>query len=180
MKKQEKLDLLQKAIAQKEICRCYFTYDDVYFYYYPNAVNDKFLLGQYEDDFLLDGYHIRKISQLKKLEIKYDLCNTINKFIGTQEHIKMPDVDITSWQTIFDSLQKLDRFIIIEDEINEQYAIGVIEKTFKNKLHFKPFDADGIWEDKSWEIPYSQITSVKWATRYADTWERYLKSLEQS
>ena len=46
MKKQEKLDIIRRGIAETDICRCYFTYDKNYYYYYPNAVNDKFLLGQ--------------------------------------------------------------------------------------------------------------------------------------
>ena len=91
----------------------------------------------------------------------------------------MPDVDISNWQTIFDSLQKLNKFIIIEDDINEQFAIGIIEKTFKNKLYFKSFDADGIWDNAGLEIPYSQITSVKWDCRYADTWEKYMFYMQQ-
>lgn len=174
MRKQEKLDIIQKAIEKPQICRCYFTYDDVYFYYYPNAVNEKFLLGQEEDDFLLDGYCIRKISQLKKVEIKDDKCNEINYVNGLTQNLAIPDVDITSWQTIFTSLKKLDRFIIIEDAFNEHFAIGIIEKIFKNKLYFKSFDADGIWDEDSLEIPYSTITTVKWACRYADTWQKYL------
>ena len=69
MKKDEKISIIRTAIEHVDICRCYFQYDPDYFYYYPNAVNDKFILGQEEDDFLLDGYAIRKISHLKKVEI---------------------------------------------------------------------------------------------------------------
>lgn len=176
MKKQDKLDIIRKAIADTEICRCYFTYDDNYYYYYPNSVNDKFLLGQEENDFQLDGYCIRKISQLKKVEIKQDMCNTINKYFGITDQIAMPNVDITNWKTIFDSLMALNRFIMIEDELNGQFVIGVIEQTFRNKLYFKPFDADGVWDDAGLEIPYSQITTVKWGTRYADIWQKYLQA----
>ena len=53
MKKQEKIDLIEKSIAEKEICRCFFSYDPGYIYCYPNAVNDRFILGQEEDDFLI-------------------------------------------------------------------------------------------------------------------------------
>ena len=37
MKKQEKIGIINMAIVQKEMCRCYFTYDENYFYYYPNC-----------------------------------------------------------------------------------------------------------------------------------------------
>ena len=175
MKKQEKIDLIQKAIQETEICRCYFTYDPNYFYYYPNAVNDKFIMGQSEEDFSLDGYCIRKISHLKKVEIKDDKCNEINKMFGITDQVIKPDVDISSWRSIFESLSKLDTYIVIEDDFNEQFAIGIIEKVLKDKLYFKPFDADGVWDEVGLEIRYSQITSVLWDTRYAQYWKRYLE-----
>lgn len=175
MKKQEKLDIIGKAILEPAICRCFFADGSEHWYYYPNAVNDKFFLGQEEDDFLLDGYCIRKISQLKKVEIKDDKCNEINGLLGVTDGIRMPDVDITSWQTIFDSLLRLDTYVEIEDAVNEQYAIGVIEKVFRDKLWFRQFDADGVWEEDCLEIRYSQITSVKWGTRYAEYWKRYFE-----
>ena len=97
MNKQEKLRILEAAVQDPAICRCWFSYDENYFYYYPNAVNDTFLLGQEEDDFLLDGYAIRKMSQLRKLEIKNDACHTINTLNGITAQIRRPDVDISSW-----------------------------------------------------------------------------------
>lgn len=175
MKKQEKIDLIQRGIDETAICRCYFTYDANYFYYYPNAVNDKFILGQEEDDFVLDGYCIRKISQLKKVEIKDDKCNEINKLFGITEQIVNPDIDISSWQSIFESLSQLDLYIQIENSFSEQFAIGIIEKVFKDRIYFKPFDADGVWDEDGLEIRYSQITSVQWGTRYAQYWKRYLE-----
>ena len=68
-------------------------------------------------------------------------------------------------------------FIIItyEDEINEKFAIGIVQKVLKNKLYFLEFDANGVWNDCQLEIPYSTITSVKWNTRYITAWKKYLK-----
>ena len=176
MKKQEKIDIIKHGISQKEICRCYFTYDENYFYYYPNAVNEKFILGQEEGDFLLNGYNIRKTSQLKKVEIKDDKCNEINILIGLTKQIKSPNVDISSWNSIFTSLKQLDKFIIIEDAINEQFAIGLIEKVYKNKINFRTFDTDGLWDSDFTEIPFSSITNVAWETRYTKNWEEYLRN----
>jgi len=176
MKKQEKLNLIERAIRNVEICRCYFSYDNNYFYYYPNAVNEKFILGQEEDDFLLDGYAIRKISHLKKVEVKDDKCNEINREFGVTAQVQSPNVNISSWQSIFNCLKAFNDIIIIEDEINEEFAIGIIKKVLKNKLYFLDFDADGIWSDRELEIPYSCITSVQWNTRYATTWKKHLKN----
>lgn len=175
MKKQEKINLIQKAIEETAICRCYFTYEQNYFYYYPNAVNNQFLLGQEEDDFLLDGYCIRKIAHLKKVEIKDDKCQEINQIFGIADQVMDPGVDISSWQTVFESLSKLDTYIQIEDAFNQQFALGIIEKVFKDRIYFKPLDADGVWDEAGLEIRYSQITSVQWDTRYARYWKRYLE-----
>lgn len=176
MKKQDKIDIIQQGIADKLICRCFFTYEpDYYYYYYFNAVNEKFILGQAESDFQLDGYCIHKISHLKKVELKDDKCNEINKMFGITEQICMPNVDISSWHTIFESLKNLNAYIIIEDEINNEYSIGIIEKVCKNRVYFKRFDADGVWDEEGMVIPFSQITTVKWGTRYAEYWRRYLE-----
>ena len=180
MKKQEKIDLIQKSVDEIEICRCYFIYDPNYYYYCPNAVNEKFILGQEENDFSLDGYCIRKISHLKKVEIKDDKCNEINKLFGITNQLSAPCVDIGSWRSIFESLSKLDVFIEIQDELNDQYAIGVITKVLKDRLYFKSFDADGEWDEEGFEIRYSSITSVKWGTRYAEYWKRYFELKEKN
>ena len=176
MKKQEKLDLIQSGIDERLICRFYFTYDRNYFYYYPLAVNEKFVLGQQEYDFLLDGYHIRKISHLQKVEIKDDKCHEINKLFGIADQVTDPQIDISSWRSIFEALSKLDGYIQIENALEEEFAIGMIEKVLKDRLYFKPFDSDGVWDEDGLEIRYSQITSVSWGTRYARYWKKYMET----
>lgn len=176
MKKQDKLDVVQKAIAETGLCRFDFTYDANYFYYYPLALTDKFVLGQAEDDFLLDGWSIRKISQIKKVARRADTCDEINRLLGLKEKIEKPPVDMTDWRSIFESLKAMDRFIIVEDERNGQFVIGEIRDVRNNKLFFKGFDADGVWDADEDEIPFTQITSISWGTRYVDTWERYLRN----
>jgi len=41
MKKQERIDLINYGMVNKEICRCYFSYDPAYFYCYPNETEKK-------------------------------------------------------------------------------------------------------------------------------------------
>lgn len=179
MKKQEKINLLKKGIEEVEICRCYYKFNVQYFYCYPNAVNDKFFMGQFEDDFQLNGYFVRKIANLEKVQIRNDKCNEINKLFGITTQIQMPKVDIVDWKSVFTSLISCDGFIIIEDEKNEQFVIGKIEKILSKKLYFKRFDAQGDWDDDIIEIPYSSITSVEWGDRYCKGWERYMELQEK-
>ena len=176
MKKQEKLDVLSKAIKDTELCRCSFCYgqDDIYFY--PDLLSKDFFISQEEDEFILDGYTIRKISHIKKIEIDESKIKDINKKNGVTLQVKSPKIDLTSWQTIFNSLKQIDTFLIIEDEKHELYAIGKIIEVMKNKLIFHDFDMDGKWSDNQLEMPYTTITTVKWETRYDKGWKEYLES----
>ena len=178
MKKIEKLTVIQSAIEGSQLCSCNFVYENDLYYYYPISVTDKFLLAQEEDDFILDGYAIRKISQLKKVSVVNNACQEINKLTGLTNKVVKPAVDLTDWQSIFVSLQAIDTFVIIEDEYNDFFVIGKIKKALKNKLYFEDFDANGNWNEQELEIPYSAITCVKWNTRYDTYWKKYLDSIK--
>ena len=69
MKKQKKIDLIASGIGNEQLVRMYFKYDENYWYFYPNAVSERLMLGQEENDFQLNGYQIRRISDLVKAEI---------------------------------------------------------------------------------------------------------------
>ena len=58
----------------------------------------------------------------------------------------------------------LNQNIVKEKETLLSY-VNYIEKVLKNKVLFKHFDADGIWQEELLEIPFSQITTVKFNTR---------------
>lgn len=175
MVKQEKLDIIKQAIVETGICRCSFSYDGDYFYYYPNAVNEKFILGQRDDEFLLDGYTVRKISHLRRVERVNGMHDTIYQEFGIAAQVQNPNIDITSWQSIFLALQNRGEIVIIEDEIGQKLVIGKIQHVFKNKVYFLDFDVDGVWNKEILVIPYSVITSVQWNTRYTAGWKKYLK-----
>lgn len=176
MKKQEKIDLITSCINTSKILRTYFKYDENYWYYYPNAVNEHFILGQEENDFQLDGYHIRKVSDLIKAEVKDDLCEQINIWNGVVLQIQKPDIDISSWQSVFQSPELKDRLIIVEDEYNGIYVLGTIKRAASRHLTLVSIDADGDIEDEPFVFPYSKITHVAWKTRYSENWDQYLKS----
>lgn len=79
---------------------------------------------------------------------------------------------------MFLSLSELKINIIIEKESADddecEFAIGKIIKVLKTKVVFSHFDADGIWQDKHYEIPYSQITSITFSSRYVDVFSKYV------
>ena len=89
----------------------------------------------------------------------------------------MPQIDLTSWKTVFDSLKNMNLFLIVEhEEIDDDYSffyIGYITEVKDSFLLFRHFDADGVWYDPI-EIYYREITSVTFNDRYSKTWQKYL------
>lgn len=170
--------MFNDAIQPKQLCRVYMRYDPNYYYYYPLKASDKLFLGIEEDDFMLDGYQIRRFCDVVKLEYKNDMCCQINVNEGLVDSIAVPDVDVTDWKSVFLSLQKIGKNIIIEHEepdVDENlFAIGRIDKVLNNKLYFTDFDADGVWDEDGLVIPYSSITSVTFNSRYVNVFSKYV------
>ena len=178
MKKSEMRELVRSAIEPKDLCRMFFKYDVNYRYYFPFQVSDKLFLGAEEDDFVIDGFAIRRFCDFTKVQIKNDKCVEIIKNEGILSNISTPEIDLTDWYSVFLSLQRTGKNIIIEkeslDEDEWEFAIGCIEKVLKKKVLFKHFDADGIWQDDLLEIPFSGITTVIFGSRYVETFSKYV------
>jgi hypothetical protein len=166
-------------MKQRMLCRMSFRYGLNDFYCFPLLSNEKLFLGIEEDDFLLDGYSIRRYADLTKLQTKDDKCLEILKREGIIDQITTPDVDISSWEAVFTSLQKLHRNIIVEREnLKEEerlFVIGRIERVFRKFAYVRYFDPNGVWEDEPDKILYTQITSVSFGTRYVDIFSKYLE-----
>ena len=115
---------------------------------------------------------------LKKIELKDDKCNEILKAEKVLDRLSAPEIDLTDWHSAFLSLQKLDKNIIIQHESLEEkewdFWIGRIEKVLKTKVVFRHFDADGIWQEEPFEIPFSRITSVTFDSRYVNVFSKYV------
>lgn len=181
MKKSKIKENAAICLKDKRLLRMFFRYDVNYRYYIPLIVGDKLFLGIEEDDFLLDGYAIRRFKDVTKAEIKDDMCERILKAEGLLDNIVTPEIDLSNWETVFQSLQKRDKNIIVEkeslDENECEYVIGRIEKVCKHHAYVRYFDADGIWEPEPYRIPYKEVTSVTFASRYVDTFSKYVGEL---
>ncbi|MDE6047229.1 MAG: hypothetical protein K2F56_01225, partial [Anaeroplasmataceae bacterium] len=167
MKKIDKINFLKNSKGTYNLCRCYFNFDSYYYYFYIVDYSDKFLFGVEEDDFCLDGFQIRKISDLKKIELKDDLCIKILEEKHQLTDLEVPKINLSSWKTILESLKLLNIMIIIQDEIEGDFYMGYIDKIEKSSIHFHRVDADGVWYEG--DIPYSCITSITFNDRYSKT-----------
>lgn len=174
-------EMINICLKEKHLCRIFFRYDENYRYYIPLIMGRKMFLGIEEDDFILDGYAIRKFQDITKAQIKDDICEKILIAEGIIDSITTPEVNLSTWETIFKSLQKRGKNVIIEheslDEDKYKFEIGRIEKVYRKFVYIRHFDADGIWQPESHKIPYSEITTVTFASRYVETFSKYLGEL---
>ena len=178
MKKSEMKELIRAAIEPQELCRMFFRYDVNYRYYFPFQTSEKLFLGAEEDDFIIDGFSVRRFCDLTKVQVKDGKCVEIIKNEGILNGIDVPEIDLTDWGHVFLSLQKTGKNIIVEQEGLDngecKFAIGRIQKVLKNKVLIKHFDADGIWQDELLEFPFSKITSVTFGSRYVEMFSKYV------
>ncbi len=179
MKKIDKISILNEALKKELVCNIIFNYDAVYFNLLPLSISDKFVLSAEEDDFIIDGFCIRKISDIKKIRQKE---NIIAKILKNEVEIpKAPNVNIESWYNVFSDLFKIGKNVIIEIEsLNDkecEFNIGKIISVGKNYVLFRHFDAEGIWEEDSFRIFFSEITSVTFESRYVSIFSKYIDDI---
>ena len=178
MTKKEIKKLIESAVSSRKLCGVTLKFDNRNSYVIPLSFGEKMFLSAVEEDFLLDGYSIRRFRDVTKAVLAGDMYQRIIKSEGLLDNLKAPDVDMTDWNSVFTSLSKINKNVIVESEDEDWeksgFAIGKILKVCKNKVYLKHFDADGIWENKPVEIPFSEITSVTFGSRYVETFSKYV------
>lgn len=183
MKKSKIKAIINSSVGKRNICRVFFRYDLNYRYYFPLISTDKLFLGAEEDDFIIDGYSIRRFVDVTKVQIKKDKCLEILQSEGIINNIKTPNINLSNWGTAFASLQIMNKNIIIEKESLKddecEFIIGRIDRIYKKFVYIYHFDADGIWQENPYKIPYAEITSVSFGTRYVEIFSKYLDELPQ-
>ena len=181
MTKKAMRQLLQEAAKQQQLINIYMKYDENYYNLIPIEISERLFWAIDEDDFIFDGFRISQIRDIKALRIKNDKCDEIVRREGLFNGLDIPAIKIDSWYTVFESLQSLERNIIVEYEtpegVDDTFTIGRVVRVCKSCIYMYHFDADGIWQPKPYRIPYTEITSVTFASRYVDIFSKYLEPL---
>ena len=170
--------LLTDAIGQQKIANVYMVYDKNYFNLIPLKLSEQLFLAVNEDDFILDGFRISRLRDIKKIHIKNDKCDEIVRNEGLFHSLHIPEINIESWQTEFESLREMGKNVIVEYETpdgeNSDLTIGRIDRVYKSCLYIYHFDADGIWQTDPYRIPYTEVTSVTFDSRYVNVFSKYI------
>ena len=58
--------IIEEGVNFQQLCRVFFKYEEAYRYYFPLKTGEKLFLGAEEDDFIIDGYSVRRFRDIKK------------------------------------------------------------------------------------------------------------------
>lgn len=170
--------VIGECVRGKKLMRAYFEYSDESFYLFPLLMGDGWFLSADENEFILNGYSVRRIADIDEAEIVDGLEFEILQREGVAGQLTVPLVDITRPESIFRSLAALRVNVIVDDEDCEDpaaaYTIGRIEKVCKSCVYIRHFDAEGVWEAEPRRIQYGDFTSITFGSRYVEYFSRYI------
>jgi len=175
------LEIIKKSKKEKSLIAIKAKYNYEALFFYTIDSNEDFYFGVEEFDFRLDGYQIRLMKDFEDLEIVNNFSSQINIKEGLIEQIKPYNINLESFQTIFQDLQSLNNIISIEREYYDDdyfFLIGKIIKADEDSLWFRDFDINGNWNKEINIIPYDEITTIRFNSHYINTWEKYIKEEE--
>ena len=171
-------EIVCSAIGSNALCRAYFKYETGSRFLFPLKASGKLFLCAEEDDFILNGFSVRRFFDMRDIAEERGRYSDIVKAEGISDNIIIPDIDIDDWRSTFLSLQSMDEIIIVERESREEseceFAIGKIEKVYRDKVAFRDFDSECVWSKEPLTIPFSRITSVTIGSRYSEVYSKYL------
>ena len=179
--KSELLHVLRQAQGERFLCKCGFSYDESYEFSYVLGYSDRLIFLAREDDFLLDGFEIRKLSDLRLMERDESLSDLICRECGLPDQLPSLSIDLSSWETVFRGLQQSGRMIIVENNFPDKdfFHMGYVTDVTQAYIAFRSVDADGVWTEHVM-IAYDTITSVTFGDRYSSAWQKYLSAHGQT
>ncbi len=139
--------------------------------------SDAFTLIAIESDFIFDGYMVLRNSDIALCKptptTRYG--SRIMKKEGIFPDLEYPvNIDLANWQSVFLSLKNLKNFVIVEDEINDEFLIGPVLRVNQKSVKIHYFDGTGKWE-KPQNLRYDDITSVTFNSNYIRMHQKYIK-----
>jgi hypothetical protein len=146
--------------------------------------SDKFILLQETGDFEICGYLVFSIETISNLTLnasdKYYHKIMVSEGLTDQINYKH-EIDLTSWESIFRSIKKLNFNAIIENEdpSDSSFDIGIIEKISKTSVDILSFDSKGYLDNEPTTIVWKLITIAKVDDRYINTFSKYLRKRKE-
>ena len=171
--------VLRYCASDTSVAQIKFNYNDYTEMLFPLLISNELFLSVVDRDFILDGYTIRRISDIIAIkEIKQTYLK-IHIAEGNIKKLKKPNVDVTSFATVFNFLLKSNEYAIIEGIVpNNDNAFFLVGKTVAvgdKSIRFRTFDGAGNWCDNLITVPFASINAITFRSSYVKTYSKYVK-----
>ena len=178
MTKKTVKQLIVEAVSHLSGANISMVYNKVAYNLIPLKTSSQLFLAINENDFIFDGFRISRFRDIQKVRININKFNEIIRGEGLFDGLSVPEINLTSWQAVFEGLKQTGKNIIVEYETaegtNDIFTIGRIDRIYKSCLYMYHFYTDGTWEPEPYRIPYSEVTSVTFDSRYVNVFSKYL------
>lgn len=175
MREDEKKNILVQAIKNKSLCS-FTVVTGNEMTGFPVAVNDGFVLIREENELSLDGYQMRPLSAIDFVETVKGKYALLCRLMELPEKLGDSEFPIDGYKSLLTKLKEGDLLVQVEDEREEIFSIGAVERAEEDKAYIREFDAEGKWEKKSTPFSYKKLTCVGFGGRYAAAWKKYFKT----
>lgn len=177
-------DLLPHLATNQKIRVSTDISDDPVFGYLLSLSDDLALFHAFAD-FDPDGYIIIRTADVDEVrrsehEAFWDQMLAAEKLLSGL--IRPPEINIDSIRSAINSVASLyPQMIILSERTDEEgdlwevFNIGSVVEIHEDLLEFRTYDSLGVWEEKPRTIWYSDITTIKFDTRYANIFWRHIQ-----
>ena len=147
------------------------------------AYSDSLVLIQYVYDFILDGLMVLRLADISEMSsTKTDIFqNELLKHEGLYDKIDFDaDYDVSSWPTVFKTLGEKFKYVIVEDEREEDpvFLLGLFEKIDQNSVYLTCFSGAANWDSEFAAMDFKDISSFQVNNNYINVYKRHFERIE--
>ena len=170
---------LKDCINKPAVCKIGFTKQGYDEFFFVLSVSDELFLGVCEKDFVLDGYTVRRVKDVKSVEAIRGTYLKIHQSEGNLSRLAMPPMEISDWKNVMRSALASGENVIIEGnapQSEERYFfVGKVLAVGEQGFKFRAFDGGGNWSEKAVTVPYTSLTALTFGSSYVTTYSKYVK-----
>jgi hypothetical protein len=86
---------------------------------FPIAISNDLFISVVDRDFILDGYTIRRISDISDIHDIRQTYLKLHALKGNLKKLSVPPLDVTDFKSLFLSLIRSKKYVIIEGKVND-------------------------------------------------------------
>ncbi len=170
---------IKACISPISVCKVAFSYQQYEEFFFPLSLSEELFIGVTERDFVLDGYSVRRLSDVTSVEQIRGTYLKIHHSEGNISRLSLPPISIKSWKTSFHYVYTSSENVIIEGTApssdSKYFLIGRVLAVGEQGIRFRSFDGSGTWSEKIITVPYTSISSLTFGSSYITTYSKYVK-----